>query len=103
MKERIQCVVLNRKYSVKLGKVYFRGSQWTSPGTGTFHNIIYVNDMPDSLNSFCKIFVDDTKVYTAVEGRKDQIKLQKDLLKLNNSKIRLKTQPRFRDGHFEPC
>ena len=43
---------------------------------------IYVNDMPDSLNSFCKIFTDDTRLYTAVEDRKDQIKLQKDLIKV---------------------
>ena len=28
--------------------------------------IIYVNDMPDSLQNFCKIFADDTKIYTAV-------------------------------------
>ena len=44
--------------------------------------IIYVNDMPDSLESFCKIFADDTKVYTAVGEKTDQEKLQRDLLKL---------------------
>ena len=38
--------------------------------------------MPDSLDSFCKIFADDTKLYTAVEDKRDQIKLQKDLLRL---------------------
>ena len=38
--------------------------------------------MPDSLNSFCKIFADDTKLYTAVENKRDQIKLQRDLIKL---------------------
>ena len=45
--------------------------------------ITYVNDMPDSLESLCKIFADDTKVYTAVgEKKTDQEKLQRDLLKL---------------------
>ena len=33
--------------------------------------IIYVNDVPDSLESFCKIFAEDTKVYTAV-GEKNR-------------------------------
>lgn len=46
--------------------------------------IIYVNDLPDSLESFCKIFADDTKVYTAVDKRSDQEKLQQDLLKLSD-------------------
>ena len=44
--------------------------------------IIYVKDMPDSLNSFCKIFMDDSKLYTAVENKRDQIKLQRDLIKV---------------------
>ena len=46
--------------------------------------IIYVNDLPDSLESFFKIFADDTKVYTAVDKRSDQEKLQQDLLKLSD-------------------
>ena len=45
--------------------------------------IIYVNDIPESLESFCKIFADDTKVYTSVAERKDQEKLQRDLIKLS--------------------
>ena len=44
--------------------------------------IIYVNNMQDSLNRFCKIFADYTKLYTADESKRDQIKLQKDLIKL---------------------
>ena len=46
--------------------------------------IIYVNDLPDSLESFCKIFADDTKSYTAVDKRSDQEKLQHDLSKLSD-------------------
>ena len=45
--------------------------------------IIYVNDMPDSLQNFCKIFADDTKIYTAVSKKSDQESLQQDLLKLS--------------------
>ena len=45
--------------------------------------IIYVNDIPDSLQHFCKIFADDTKVYAAVDKRSDQESLQQILLKLS--------------------
>ena len=44
--------------------------------------------MPDSLESFCKIIADDTKVYTAVGKNSDQERLQRDLIKLSQwSKI----------------
>ena len=52
-----------------------------SPGSILF--IIYVNDIPDSLQNFCKFFADDTKVYTAVDKKSDQESLQQDLLKLS--------------------
>ena len=42
--------------------------------------IIYVNDIPDSLQNICKIFADDTIVYAAVDKRSES--LQQDLLKL---------------------
>ena len=45
--------------------------------------IIYMNDVPDSLENFCKIFADDTKIYTAVDKRIHQESLQQDLLKLS--------------------
>ena len=41
------------------------------------------SDVPDSLQNFCKIFVDDTKIYTAVSKKSDQESLQQDLLKLS--------------------
>ena len=78
MKERRQRVVLKGKYSS--WKVTSGIPQRSVLGPVLF--VIYVNDMPDSLNSFGKIFADDTKLYTAVEDRRDQIKLQRDLLKL---------------------
>ena len=65
---------LNGKYSSwkKVISGIFQGSV-----LGPVLFIIYVNDMPDSLNSFCKIFADDTKLYTAVENKRDQIKLRR--------------------------
>ena len=45
--------------------------------------VIYVNDIPDSLQNFCKFFAGDTKVYAAVDKRNDQESLQQDLLKLS--------------------
>ena len=79
LNESRQRVVLNGKYS-SWKKVTSGVPEGSVLGPVLF--IIYVNDMPDSLNSFCKSFADDTKVYTAVECRRDQEKLQRDLLKL---------------------
>ena len=42
--------------------------------------IIYVNDMPDQLRKFCKIFADDAKIYSAIGERSDQEELQSDLI-----------------------
>ena len=42
--------------------------------------MIYVNDIPECLQIFCKIFADDTK---AVDKRSDKESLQQDLLKLS--------------------
>ena len=41
--------------------------------------IIYVNDIPGSLQNICKIFADDTIVYAAMDKRSDQESLQQDL------------------------
>ena len=30
--------------------------------------ILYVNDLPDKVKSYCKIFADDTKLYVAGYG-----------------------------------
>jgi len=44
--------------------------------------IIYINDMPDTLKSVCKIFADDSKIYQFVSSPSDQLTLQEDLLSL---------------------
>ena len=38
--------------------------------------------MPDEVNSFCKLFADDSKIYLPIHSPEDQATLQNDLLKL---------------------
>ena len=44
--------------------------------------LIYVNDLPDLVNSTAKMFADDTKVYWQIQNREDAQELQDDLTKL---------------------
>lgn len=44
--------------------------------------IMFINDLPNSVNSQVKIFADDTKVFKAIESLADNISLQSDLDKL---------------------
>lgn len=44
--------------------------------------ILYVDDMPNHIESFCKIFADDIKLYSTVGSQNDQDILQSDLLLL---------------------
>ncbi|MEW8545747.1 MAG: reverse transcriptase family protein [Candidatus Thiodiazotropha sp.] len=44
--------------------------------------IIYINDLPDTLRSVCKIFADDSKIYRSIEDEADQILIQEDLFKI---------------------
>ena len=45
--------------------------------------VIYINDLPDTIESNINLFTDDTKFYTRVEGHRDAIKIQNDLNRLN--------------------
>lgn len=77
---RRQRVVINGKYS-EWKDVTSGIPQGSVLGPVLF--IIYMNDMPDALLSFCKIFADDSKIYVPVNSRADQEKLQNDLFKLS--------------------
>ena len=44
--------------------------------------VIYINDLPDVVESVCKIFADDTKLYREIYTPADQLILQEDLLSL---------------------
>ena len=41
--------------------------------------VIYINDLPDVVESACKLFADDTKLYRQVRNPDDRELLQKDL------------------------
>ena len=44
--------------------------------------IIYINDMPDRIQSLCRLFADDSKLYLTVKSRTDQKIVHSDLFKL---------------------
>ena len=44
--------------------------------------ILYVNDLPDKVKSYCKIFADDTKLYKEINNLKDYEDLQDDIYEL---------------------
>lgn len=41
--------------------------------------VIFINDLPDSVDGHVKIFADDTKLFNCIHGDEDRKKLQKDL------------------------
>ena len=44
--------------------------------------VIFINDMPEIVESMCQLFADDAKIFRNVSSREDCIKLQNDLDKL---------------------
>ena len=46
--------------------------------------VIFINDLPDNINSSVKMFADDTKVYTKSDHDHESKQLQEDLNKLQN-------------------
>ena len=44
--------------------------------------VVFINNLPDQVQSFTKLFADDTKVFRAIESVDDHLTLQADLEKL---------------------
>ena len=71
---RSQTVVLNGNSSEEL-QVSSGVPQGSVLGPILF--LLYINDLPDSLQSQVRLFADDTAVYLTVQGQADSKKLQK--------------------------
>ena len=50
--------------------------------------VIFINDLPEHIRSHCKLFADDSKVYSKVGTDEDQVKLQLDLDACHNWAVR---------------
>ena len=78
---RIQKVTINNQ-----------DSKWSSVDSGIPQGlvlgpilfVIYINDLPDIVDSQIYLFADDTKIFRAITNKKDQEILQKDLNTMNN-------------------
>ena len=46
--------------------------------------IVYINDLPNAVNSYVKIFADDTKLFRVISNNEDRQSLQSDLEALHN-------------------
>ena len=78
--------------SNRLQRVVINGhsSEWTEVSSGVPQGsvlgpllfILYVNDLPAQVNSFCKLFADDAKLYKDLQNLEDFESLQVDLDKL---------------------
>ena len=79
LKDRRQRVVLNGNYS-EWKDVTSGIPQGSVLGPVLF--IIYINDMPETIRSLCRLFADDSKIYRRVKTNEDQQIIQSDLLKL---------------------
>ena len=81
--DRSQQVVING-FSSKPSKVSSGIPQGSVLGPELF--LIFINDLPEivkSPNGVVKLFADDTKLYSVVNDKRDQVSLQEDLQKIN--------------------
>lgn len=75
--EREQCVSVN---GVKSKWVKVKSGVPQGSVLGPILFTIFVNDLPDSVESICKIFADDTKIYS--RAAKEENTLHRDLTRL---------------------
>ena len=81
LRNREQRVVLNGQTS-EWKRIYSGVPQGSALGPLLF--LIYINDLPDGIISMCKIFADDTSLFSKVlDVNKSVIELNADLEKIN--------------------
>ena len=90
LQEHYQTVVLNGQTSswelIKSGVL-----QWSV--LGPFMFLMYINDLPDNIQSTCKIFADDISLFSHVSDKStSQCELNKDLQVISNWAFQWKTQ-----------
>ena len=79
LSDRLQRVVINGQSS-EWSEVTSGVPQGSVLGPLLF--ILYVNDLPDQVNSYCKLFADDAKLYKELQNLDDFETMQDDLNKL---------------------
>ena len=80
----IKSFLLNRKQSVRINKTL---SSWSDVVSGVPQGsvlgpvlfLIFINDLPDTIDGIVKIFADDCKAYTKISSVDDSNKLQENL------------------------
>ena len=82
-----------RKALRRLQRVVINGtcSEWVSVKSGVPQGsvlgpllfLLYVNDIPDSISCSLKLFADDVKIYSTIQGPLDIVHLQHNLDLLN--------------------
>ena len=80
LSERIQCIRVENEFS-----------SWKPVQSGIPQGsvlvpvlfVIFINDMPDYVESMCQLFADDAKIFRSVKSNEDNIILQRDLNKLS--------------------
>ena len=76
LSDRTQQVIINGECSSK-AKVISGVPQGTVLGPLLF--LIYINDLPERVNSQIRLFADDSYVYKTINNTQDSLQLQKDL------------------------
>ena len=84
----IKAFLSGRKQCVRIDDEY---SSWKSVRSGIPQGsvlgpilfVIFINDMPDVVDSMCQLFADDAKIFRGLKSRGDILALQEDLDRLN--------------------